>query len=251
VTTATPYSSSARTSAPSPAAVIAAAIAGACRELVSTSSTPPGASQSGAADATRRSTASPSEPPSSAISASCSRASAGMNVTSPLGTYGALQISTSARPRSEPGSAANRSPAYTRPPAGSTFRRAHATATGSSSAACSSPAPSADRTASPSAPVPQHRSTINGAGPASDTATDTATDTRNSLRRRGTNTPGSTRMRKPPNDAQPTTCSSGSPATRRATIASSEAGDPAAETSSSASSSAKTQPPARSRATTV
>ena len=40
--------------------------------------------------------------------------------------------------------------------------------------------------------------------------------TSSSLRRRGTKTPGATAIRSPRNDAQPRTCSSGSPATRRA-----------------------------------
>ena len=82
-------------------------------------------------------------------------------------------------------------------------------------------------------------------------ASPTATDTRNSLRRRGTKTPGSTTIRRPANSAQPTTCSSGSPATRRSTRASSSAWDLADDTSIAASSSAKTHPARRSRATTV
>ena len=68
--------------------------------------------------------------------------------------------------------------------------------------------PSATATARPSAPVPQHRSTITGSGPR---ASETAVSTRNSLRRRGTNTPGSTKIRSPRNSAQPTTSSSGRP----------------------------------------
>ncbi len=69
--------------------------------------------------------------------------------------------------------------------------------------------------------------------------------------RRGTNTPGPTAIRSPQNSTQPRTCSSGTPPTRRSTSAASSAGVPAASTSSRASSSAKTQPAARSRATTL
>ena len=108
--------------------------------------------------------------------------------------------------------------------------------------------PSATATARPSAPVPQHRSTITGSGPR---ASETAVSTRNSLRRRGTNTPGSTKIRSPWNSAQPTTSSSGRPSARRSTSRSSSAGLPAAAASSRASSSAKTHPAARSRATTA
>ena len=48
--------------------------------------------------------------------------------------------------------------------------------------------------------------------------------TRNSVRRRGTKTPGSTAIRRPQNSAQPRTCSSGRPATRRSTMAARSAG---------------------------
>src|SRR5271156_265890 len=77
----------------------------------------------------------------------------------------------------------------------------------------------------------------------------TACSTRNSVRRRGTKTPGSTAMRSPQNSAQPRTCSSGRPAARRSTISSSSSGLRAVAMSSPASSSAKTQPAARSLAT--
>ena len=109
-------------------------------------------------------------------------------------------------------------------------------------------AASREATAAPSAPVPQHRSTITGlARPASETAV----SARNSLRRRGTNTPGSTKIRRPQNSAQPTTCSSGTPSSRWSIIASRSAGVRAASASSRASSSANTQPAARSRAMTA
>jgi hypothetical protein len=257
VTTVAPDSSSDQVSGASPPASIAAAIAGACRSLVSTSSLPPGASHPAASLATRRATASPSAPPSRAISASWSRASAGMNAISDVGTYGALQASTSIRPRTDAGSAAKRSPRCTWPPTRATFRRAHATAAGSRSAACNSAASAATATAMPIAPVPQHRSTITGPVVRCPVVRCTvgvflaATETRNSLRRRGTNTPGSTSIRSPPNEAHPTTCSSGSPAARRVTSASSSSAVPADEARISASSSANTQPAARSRVTSV
>ena len=66
------------------------------------------------------------------------------------------------------------------------------------------------------------------------------------MRRRGTNTPGSTATRRPWNSAQPSTYSSGSPDTLRSSIAVSSSGVRAAVVSSRASSSANTQPAARS-----
>src|SRR5580700_4674150 len=113
------------------------------------------------------------------------------------------------------------------------------------STACTSTWSTAAASAAPIAPAPQHRSTRMAWGRASATAS----WTRNSVRRRGTKTPGSTAMRSPQNSAQPRTCSSGRPAARRSTIASSSSGLRAVAMSSPASSSAKTQPAARSRAT--
>src|SRR5690606_31217417 len=95
-------------------------------------------------------------------------------------------------------------------------------------------------------PDPQHRPTT-PAGPSGAAAI--ACSARNSVRGRGTNTPGSTSMRSPQKRAQPSTCSSGSPATRRLTSRDRAAGVGADPASSRASSSAKTQPAARSRAT--
>ena len=69
------------------------------------------------------------------------------------------------------------------------------------------------------------------------------------MRRRGTNTPGATAIRRPQNSAQPITCSSGSPAARRSTMAERSAGVRAAPMSTRASSSANTQPAALSLAT--
>src|SRR5690242_3985483 len=115
------------------------------------------------------------------------------------------------------------------------------------SAACTSARSTAAARAAPIAPAPQHRSTITAPG----WARATACRSRNSVRRRGTNTPGATVIRRPQNSAQPMTCSSGSPAARLLTIASSSAGVPAADISSRASSSAKTQPAARRRLTTA
>ncbi len=73
--------------------------------------------------------------------------------------------------------------------------------------------------------------------------------TRNSVRRRGTKTPGSTAIRRPQKSAQPTTCSRGRPDARRSTIAVSSAAVPAAAMSSSVSSSANTHPADRSLVT--
>lgn len=67
--------------------------------------------------------------------------------------------------------------------------------------------------AMPTAPEPQHRSTRTAPG----RATAAARRTRNSVRWRGTNTPGSTAIRRPQNSAQPRMCSSGRPTTRRST----------------------------------
>ena len=97
------------------------------------------------------------------------------------------------------GSASNRSPAWTEPPTAATLRRAHATAAGSRSAACSSTAPTAAASATPRAPEPQQRSTTTAPG----RARDDASRTRTSVRRRGTNTPGSTAIRSPQNSTQP------------------------------------------------
>ena len=102
----------------------------------------------------------------------------------------------------------------------------------------------ADRTAL-TGPAPQHRSRMTGCGG----ATAVACSARNSVRRRGTNTPGATAMRSPQNCAQPSTYSSGSPFTRRTIQASSSDALPPASRSRAASSSANTQPAARSRST--
>ena len=127
-----------------------------------------------------------------------------------------------------------------------TFRRAQRTAAGSMSVACTSARSTAAAIAAPIAPAPQHRSTTMSPGRASVTAC----WTRNSVRRRGTKTPASTAIRSPQNSAQPMTCSSGRPPARCSTMAPASAGVRAADISSLASSSAKTQPAARSRATT-
>jgi hypothetical protein len=86
------------------------------------------------------------------------------------------------------------------------------------SAACSSTRPREAASAAPTAPEPQHRSTITdggpvpAAGPAACRREAAARRTRNSVRRRGMKTPGSTAIRRPQNSAQPRTCSSGWPA---------------------------------------
>src|SRR5882757_537042 len=120
------------------------------------------------------------------------------------------------------------------------------------STACSSTAPTIVATPTPTAPEPQHRSTTTAGAlvPRPDRwSRAAASRTRNSVRRRGTNTPGCTAIRTPRNSAQPRTCSSGSPSARRATMAASSSAVRAEEISNRASSSAKTHPAARSRLT--
>ena len=73
---------------------------------------------------------------------------------------------------------------------------------------------SAEVKARESAAEPQHSSTITGCGGASRSAWRSSS----SVRRRGTNTPGSTAIRSPANSAHPTICSSGVPVTRCRTI---------------------------------
>lgn len=63
-----------------------AAVSDACAVDVSMSKAPPGASHSSAPDATRRCTAKPSAPPSSATIGSWSRASGGIIPMDPVGT---------------------------------------------------------------------------------------------------------------------------------------------------------------------
>src|SRR3984957_2883743 len=125
------------------------------------------------------------------------------------------------------------------------LRRAQRTAAGSMSTACTSAWSTVAARAAPIAPAPQHRSRIISPGWASATAC----WTRNSVRRRGTKTPGSTAMRRPKNSAQPRTCSSGRPAARRSTIASSSSGLRAVAMSNRPRSTAKTQPAAPAGAT--
>ncbi len=215
-------------------------------------SSPPAAPHRGAASpaapvATRRCRSNPSGPPSSATRCSWSRASGGIRAISSLGTYGAFTTSTSIRRASEPGSASYRSPSWTR--SSPRLRRAHATAAGSTSAACRSTDSSRSATAIPIAPVPQHRSTTTRSERARRCST--ARSTSRPVRRRGTKTPGATATRSPQNSAQPTTCSSGSPATRRATMSSRWPRVRASPRSTAASSSANTQPAARSSSTSA
>ena len=73
------------------------------------------------------------------------------------------------------------------------FRRAHGTAAGSTSAACSSTSSTAVARAAPIAPEPQQRSTTHAPG----RARATASSTRSSLRCRGTKTPAPTAIRSP------------------------------------------------------
>ena len=75
-----------------------------------------------------------------------------------------MATSTSTRPRRSAGSAASRSPSWTPAPTGPRLIRAHATAAGARSAACTSGRRPASRVASTSAiaPEPQQRSTRTG-----------------------------------------------------------------------------------------
>ncbi len=232
---------------PSPPPANASTAAATWRSLVSTSRWPPGASQPGAPAATRRRTSRPSSPPSSATRASCTRASAGSSATSPVGTYGTFAASTSTRPRSAPGSGVvqvalidrcRRRRCGARTVRRRDRRRRRAARTRSAGAA----------SATPTAPVPQHRSrTYRAARPGE---RDRAAD--EELRTPAWHEhPEIHGDRRPQNSAQPRTCSRGSPAARRSTMAARSSGVRAAETSRRASSSAKTQPAARSRETTA
>src|SRR3954453_7566107 len=127
------------------------------------------------------------------------------------------------------------------------LRCAQRTLAGSMSTADSSVGPTSAASAAPTAPEPQQTSTT----VASRAVTPAAHRTNSSVRRRGTNTPSSTAIRSPQNSAQPTTCSSGTPEQRRATMPCSAVDVVPASTSSRASSSANTQPAALSRRATV
>ena len=155
----------------------------------------------------------PSAPPSSATRGSWSRASGGISAIASVGTYGALATRTSTRPRSVGGQ--RRVRGHLRTPGrrrrccgGRTARRR-----GRCRRRAARRRPSAAASATPTAPEPQHRSTTTVAAAAASGAA--ACSTSNSVRRRGTKTPGSTAIRSPQNSAQPRTCSSGRPATRR------------------------------------
>ena len=126
---------------------------------------------------------------------------------------------------------------------GVTLRRAHckrrlfellATAAGSMSTACSSTSPKASTSATQTAPEPQHRSTTTTGGWGARRTSAAAWRTRNSVRRRGTNTPGVTAIRRPQNSVQPRICSRGSPAARRSTRAARLVAVPAADISNGA-----------------
>jgi hypothetical protein len=86
MTTVAPSSGELASCGVSPLRAKASAAAGAWRSLVSASRQLPGASHCGASALTRRSTSSPSGPPSSATRGSCTRASAGSMPTASVGT---------------------------------------------------------------------------------------------------------------------------------------------------------------------
>ena len=86
MTTVASMSADLATQAVRPTVARAASASGAWRSLVSLSRYPPGASHPAAPAATRRSTSSPSAPPSRAARGSCARASGGRKPISSDGT---------------------------------------------------------------------------------------------------------------------------------------------------------------------
>ena len=147
--------------------------------------------------------------------------------TASEGTYGALATSTSTRPRSRAGSGSSRSPrSDQRPVPDVAPGRPHGR--GAWSVTTSSTCASSCSTTAPTAAAPQHSSTTTGRPPTSSRlASPTARPRGARVRRRGTKTPGSSSTRSPRNSAQPTTCSSGRPDSRSASIASRWAASPA------------------------
>ena len=162
---------------------------------------------------TRRWTASPSGPPSSATRCSWSRASRGISAIASVGTYGALashdvhpaaqrrgQTRRRGRPR-RPGPAAGCAGRRRPPPGPRRRRRPRRRGPRASTAAAIAPTAAAE--------VDQHRRRA--------ATSATTSSTSSAVRCRGTKTPGATASRSPQNSTQPTSCSSGSPASRRAT----------------------------------
>ena len=186
-----------------------------------TAATPPGASQRGAPATTRRATSRPSGPPSSATRGSWSRASGGISAIASrrhVGHVGDQHVDPTAQRR---GQRVEQVALVAPAAAGAGCARAQRTAAGSTSAACSSTPGDgrgdgdADR-AGAAAQVDD-----DGARPGQrDRRLDQRTRCAGGARTR----PGSTAIRSPQNSAQPRSCSSGSPATRRSTRASSSAG---------------------------
>ena len=149
--------------------------------------------------------------------ARAARASGGISAIASVGTYGALATRTSTRPRSVGGqrvvqvalvhtaAAARGCGGRSAPPPGRCRRRA------------------ARRPRTRAATARAERARCRSTGrrrraPRRQAERRPPGSTSNSVRRRGTKTPGSTAIRRPQNSAQPRTCSSGSPATRRATM---------------------------------
>ncbi len=193
----------------------ASAVCGACCALVSISRWPRGASHGGASSITRRWTSRPSGPPSSATRGSWTRASAGSSaivVGRDVRRVRDQDVDTTAERRGQRivevafvdlAADGRRRCGGRTPPRWDRCRRRGAR----SRRWCAA-------IAAPIAPEPQHMSRTTARG----RVTAIAWATRNSVRRRGTKTPGSTTIRMPQNSAHPTTCSSGSPAARRSTI---------------------------------
>ena len=150
------------------------------------------------------------------------------------------------RRRRSVGSAANRMP-WNTVPTPTRFSAAQVTAAGSTSQAYTSMPGTAAAIANPMAPEPQQTSTTTAPG----RTNGITCATRNSVRRRGTNTPGRTATRRPQNSAHPSTCSKGTPDVRAASIDASSALSRAWACRRAASSSANTHPAARKAATSV
>ena len=221
--TVAPCSCDRATAAVSPAAVTAAVAAATWRSLISDSRCPPGASHAGAAAATRRSTR---QAVRAAVQGHPRLVVAGFRRQQPdlagrhVGHVGQQDV----HPAAQPGGQRPEQVALVDLPA-----RGGQVAPGAAhrgrvdvGGVHLGPGPRAAASAAPRAPEPQHRSTTTAPGRASAMAW----LTRNSVRRRGTNTAGSTAIRRPQNSAQPSTCSSGWPAARRSTRAASSAARP-------------------------
>ena len=185
---------------------------------------PSGAEPSSADAATRRCTSSPSPPPSSATRASWSRASGGMSAISSVGTYGAFTASMSTVRAGRRGAARRGRPRTPSPPRFEIPpRRANRGRVDVCGDEVDRPATSA--ISAPIAPMPQHRSTTTGGAPprvaARSRTRRAATLARNSVRWRGNEHTGFDVQAQSAEVRPAEHLFEGSPATRRATSASS------------------------------